>query len=173
MPTTPLPGTRAPTLDVPLVGGGRFVLADHRPRAFTAVFVHRGRHSSSCAAHLRELHGLLDRYDEVGVDPVAVSMDDAAAAAALVDELALDGLRVAHDLDVATARAWGLYLSRADREGEPALWSEPAIVLVRPGGMLYAAAVCSNPWGRPSPADLIERVDADLARTEPARGTVA
>jgi peroxiredoxin len=46
------PGTPAPALDLPLIGGGRFRLADQQPGAFTLVVFYRGCHCPICRPYL-------------------------------------------------------------------------------------------------------------------------
>lgn len=49
------PREPAPELELPLVGGGTFRLADSEPKQLTMVVFNRGLHCPVCQAHLREL----------------------------------------------------------------------------------------------------------------------
>ena len=49
------PTERAPALDLPLVGGGRFVLADRAPERYTMLVFNRGLHCPVCRAQLSDL----------------------------------------------------------------------------------------------------------------------
>jgi len=77
------------------------------------------------------------------------------------------------ELDV--ARQWGLYISTSRGLTsigieEPALFSEPAVFIVRPDTTLYYGAVKTMPFARPNFADLLGEIDFSLAKNYPARG---
>jgi len=77
------------------------------------------------------------------------------------------------ELDV--ARQWGLYISTSRGLTsigieEPALFSEPAVFIVRPDTTLYYGAVKTMPFARPNFADLFGEIDFSLAKNYPARG---
>ena len=79
---------------------------------------------------------------------------------------------IGYGLPEATARAWGLYLSRSIMPQEAnALFSEPGLFLVRPDQRLYYASVLSMPFGRPTVEDMLFGLGVVLARNFPARGT--
>lgn len=64
---------------------------------------------------------------------VAVSMEGARSAA-LVELWHLARLDVAHGLTADAGREWGLYLSTAITDAEPAVFSEPGMVVLDEGG---------------------------------------
>ena len=53
---------------------------------------------------------------------------------------------------------------------EPALFSEPAVYIVRPDATLYYGAVQTMPFARLNFADLLGAIDFALAKIYPARG---
>ena len=55
---------------------------------------------------------------------------------------------------------------------EPALFSEPALYLVRADGTLYFGSVKTMPFARPHFADILSAVDFVVAKNYPARGEV-
>ena len=61
-------------------------------------------------------------------------------------------------------------MSRAIKEKEPALFSEPGLFLVDPDGTVFYEAVTSAPWGRPRIEDVLNGIDFVLANDYPARG---
>ena len=76
-------------------------------------------------------------------------------------------------LDV--ARQWGLYISTSRgltsiNIEEPALFSEPAVYIVRPDTTLYYGAVQTMPFARPNFTELLGAIDFALAKDYPARG---
>src|SRR2546421_8580072 len=114
------PRQPVPALDVALVDGGRWVLAEQRPDRFSLVVFYRGVHCQMCRAYVTELNGLVDRFAEVGVTSlVAVSGDDAQRARRAVDEWALDRLPVGYGHSLDSMRRWGLFISKAIKEGQP------------------------------------------------------
>lgn len=170
MTTTPTPGTTAPGLAFDLVGGGAFKLADATPENFTMVVFHRGLHCPVCRSYTRELDRLQSRYAELGVDVVTISMDDEDRASRSVEEWGIEDLDVGYGLDEDTARAWGLYLSSAIKDEEPARFSEPGLFLVDRDGDLFYAAVSSMPFGRPDLSTFADRIEWVLDNDYPSRG---
>lgn len=172
-----LPRRQVPPLDLPLVDGGRFVLAEERPARFTLLVVYRGLHCPLCKAQLRELEAKLPAFGERGVGVVAISSDDAERAERTRADWGLAALRVAYGLDLETARRFGLYVSRGRGPTslgieEPALFVEPALFLVREDGTLYFGSVQTMPFARPHLSDVIAAIDFVVAKHYPARGEV-
>ncbi len=168
---SPLPGMPAPALDLPLVGGGRWVLSLQQPDRFVLIVFYRGLHCPQCRKQLHELGGRLGELTQVGVSSVvAVSGDDQQRAETAVAEWDLGGLPVAYGLSVGQMRDWGLFVSAGVKEPEPALFNEPALYLIRPDGTVYSAHVQSTPFARPHLENLISAVEFINERDYPARG---
>jgi peroxiredoxin len=166
-----LPDRPAPELEVTLVDGARFCLREELPRSrYIVIEVYRGAHCSICAAHLQELDACCDELAAHGATTIAVSMNDRTLAIQAATDWKLRRLPLAYGLDLATARAWGLYLSSAITEGEPVIFAEPATFVVRSDGTLYAADVRSSPHLRPQIDRLVTLVRR-AAEGYPARGT--
>jgi peroxiredoxin len=168
--TRPMPDAPAPALDLALVGGGRWVLNAPKPENFTMVVFYRGYHCPVCKAYLQKLKAVLAAYEDAGFDVVAASMDDAERAAKTVAEWELEGLKVGFGLRRDQAEAWGLYLSKAIRDTETALFSEPGVFWVRSDGRLYLAATANMPWPRPDLEFLASKIPFVLQNGYPARG---
>jgi peroxiredoxin len=167
-----MPGMGVPDFSVPLVGGGRWQLSRATPARFTLIDFYRGRHCPRCHLHILDLKSKLARFAERGVECIAVSMDDKDKAVSSMQDWGLEGLKLGHSLAEADARALGLYLTTAITEREPRLFSEPAIMLVRPDASLYSALYGTNPFARVHAADILEGLDVIIARDYPARGDV-
>lgn len=165
------PDTQAPGLSLPLVGGGHFTLNADAPQNFTMVVFYRGHHCPVCKSYLQTLDGLIGEYSEAGFAVVAASMNDGDLAATSVAEWGLSNLAVAHSLDEATARAWGLWVSTAFKEGEADVFVEPGLAWVRPDGRLYLIDISNMPWCRPDLAFLLSKVPFAVDGGYPARGT--
>lgn len=166
----PTPQSPAPNLEVDLVGGGRFVLADQHPDNFTLIVFYRGWHCPICRTYLAQLHRALGDLDALGVTTVAVSADSEQRARQSVDEWKLDNMHVGYGQTVASMRAWGLYVSKGVKEPEPDLFAEPGIYLVRPDNTIYMAALNSMPAARPRIDDLVGAVRFFIENDYPARG---
>lgn len=164
------PRQPAPLLEVGMVGGGHFAMRAAEPRTFTMVVVYRSLHCPLCKRYLGEIEARLPEFESRGVEVVAVSVDTAERAARAKDEWGLKHLRIGHSLSIPAARAWNLYISRAQKDTEPPEFTEPGLFLVLPDGMLYMASISSTPWIRPSLDQVLGAIDSFIANRPPARG---
>lgn len=165
-PTHPVP-----SFAVPLVGGGRFDIAESRPKAFTLIAVYRGYHCPICRPWLGSLVARLDSLTALGVAPIAISTDAEDRATRARDEWKLVDLPVGYALSIDVARAWGLSISSSITAKEPPLFAEPGVFLVRPDATLFGASVQTMPFTRPSFADIETAVRFVLENNYPPRGT--
>jgi len=173
MPRRPLPA-----LSVPTLAHGVFDLATDASPNFTLVVFYRGLHCPICMKYLLELGRLLPEFDKRGVKVIALSSDGQERAQAMADKLHAPVLRMGYDLGLAKVREWGLYISTSRGKTsigieEPALFSEPALFLVRPDGTLYYGAVQTMPFARPHFDELLAALDFALEKNYPARGEYA
>lgn len=169
----PKPRQPAPSLDVALVGGGRWRLADQRPDRFTVVAFYRGYHCPLCRSYVTTLNALTSDLAEVGATSVlAVSGDDAGRAERTVAEWEITDLPIGYGLSQPAMRQWGLYISKAIKEGQPNEFSEPGLFLIRPDGTLYSAALSTMPFLRPPLGELVETIRWLNDNDYPARGEI-
>jgi peroxiredoxin len=162
----------APPLEIKLLDGGTWRLADAKPAAFTMIVVYRGLHCPICKTYLGQLEASLPDFEKRGVDVIAVSTDSRQRAAQTQAEWGLGNLTVGYELSIATARDWDLYISSAIRDGEPPQFAEPGLFLVKADGTLFYAAHASAPWGRPPLDQMLRGIDIATERKMPARGEV-
>lgn len=167
------PGEKVPDFAVETVGGPSWRLSHQSIGRFLLIDFYRGRHCPRCHLHVLDLKSKVARFADRGVSVIAVSMDGAERAQAATTDWGLEGLTVGYNLTEADARALGLYLTDSINEREPRRFSEPAMLLVRPDGTLYSALYGTNPFNRVHVADVLEGLDAILARDYPPRGTAA
>jgi peroxiredoxin len=170
-----MPRTLVPPLRVPTLAHGEFTLTKETPAQFTLVVFYRGLHCPICTKYLLELARLLPEFDKRGVGVIAVSSDARERAQAMADKLKAPDLRMGFNFALADARAWGLYISTSRGTTsigveEPALFSEPAVYLVRPDGTLYYGAVQTMPFARPHFDELLAAIDFAVSKSYPARG---
>jgi peroxiredoxin len=170
-----MPRYPVPALNLPLTTGKRFVLGAKPGETFDLLVFYRGLHCPICAKYLLELERLAPEFASRGVQVVAVSSDDADRAQQMATKVNASGVQFGYGLSLRSAREWGLYISTGRGKTsigieEPALFSEPAVYLVRPDGTLYYGAVQTMPFARPQFQDLIGAIDFAVAKDYPARG---
>jgi len=173
-----MPRGEIPALDLPLVGGGNWSLADQNPENFTLIVFYRGTHCPSCSMYLGDLNRKAAEFAERGVNIVVASTDVEERAADAKSEWKLEKLEVAYGMSIEKARELGLYISAGRGKTsvgieEPDLFSEPGVYLVRPDQTLYYGATQTMPFARPGFADLLKAVDFAIDKNYPARGEVA
>jgi peroxiredoxin len=173
-----MPRLPVPSLSVPTLAHGNYVLTGDAPQNFSVVVFYRGLHCPICLKYLLELARLQPEFDKRGIKVIAISSDERERAQALADKLRAPDLRIGHDLPLATAREWGLYISTSRGRTsigieEPPLFSEPGVFIVRPDGTLYYGAVQTMPFARPHFDELLAAIDFALAKDYPARGEYA
>ncbi len=169
-----LPRKTTPDLNLPLVGGGIFSLSGETSEKGTVVCFYRGLHCPICATYLGELAKLTPEFAKRGVGTVAVSSDSADRAQGMADKIG-EPLRIAHDLPLTEAKAWGLYISTSRGVTsigieEPALFSEPGLFMVGPDRALYYGSVQTMPFVRPHFSELLAALDFAVQKNYPARG---
>jgi peroxiredoxin len=170
-----LPRYPVPTLNVPLVNGGRFVLGADPGKVFDLIVFYRGLHCPVCAKYLLELERLMPDFEKRGVQVIAVSSDSEERGRAMAEKVGAQLLRFAYGLTLRSARQWGLYISASRGRTsigieEPERFSEPGVFIIEPAGTLYYGAVQTMPFARPSFADLLGAIDFAQANNYPARG---
>ena len=109
----PTPKQPAPELEFPILGANSWNLKAQQPKNFTLVVFYRGLHCPICKKYLQELQNLLPDFKERGLEVAAVSMDAEERARLSRQKWELDALTLGYDLPEATAKQWGLYLSKA------------------------------------------------------------
>lgn len=176
------PGAKLPPLKSRVIkkGGGesvRWSLAGEKPEKLALLAFYRGAFCPICRVWLGELDRLVPQFEKRGVSVIALSCDRREGAEHAIDDWELKRLRVGYKLEVDDARKAGLYLSEGRGKNpitgvrEPVLFTEPALMLARPDGTLYAAWIQSLPYARPHIAEVLTAVDNLIAQgLKPPRG---
>ena len=166
-----LPRQKVPALNLSLVGGGTWSMDAQTPEHFTMLVFYRGYHCPICKTQLNDLLAKKEDFAKTGVNVIAISSNPEELAEKTVEEWGLEGLDVAHSLDLGDALEWGLHLS-AGREGtpEPELFSEPGLFLVRADGTLYFSSIQTMPFARPQFSDILGAAKFVVDKDYPARG---
>ena len=170
-----IPRQPVPELDLPTLDGERFHLAVSPASTFNLLVFYRGLHCPLCAKYLLELEKLHDDFVQRGVIPLAISSDKADRVQTMADKINARNLRFAYDLPLPVARQWGLTISTSRGKtsigiDEPALFSEPGLFLVRPGGTLYWGSTQTMPFARPHFDEILGALDFVAKNDYPARG---
>lgn len=172
MPTL-IPGTKFPAIDLPLVGGGQYRLADSDAKNFTLLVFYRGVHCPICQRQLTALQEKMQEFSELGVSIIAISMDGSERAERAAKEWEIDKLPIAFSLSEETARQIGLFIS-GPREGsqEPEVFSEPGMFLVKPDGSIFFESIQSAPFTRPPLDELLRGLKFVTSQDYPTRGSL-
>jgi len=166
----PTPKQEAPALSFQSLDGNQWNLNEQKPENFTLIVFYRGLHCPICKKYLQQLESLIPDFQERGVNVVAVSMDTEKRARLSRKDWELKNLKIGYQLDLETAKKWGLYISAGVKDGEPSTFSEPGLFLVDSKNEVYYTAINSNPWGRPYLATFVKAVDYIIKSNYPARG---
>ncbi len=171
----PIPRQVVLELQVPILTGGMFTARADAAQNFTLIVIYRGLHCPLCQKYLRDLAGLQADFEQRGIKLIAISGDTQERAQAMSEQLQAPDLRIGYALPLAAAREWGIFISSSRGKtsigiDEPALYTEPAIFIVRADGTLFYSAVQTMPFARPHFDELLEALDFALAKGYPARG---
>ena len=168
-----IPSDTMPAIDARLAGGGRWALAREKAEKLALLAFYRGIFCPVCRTWLADLDRLVPEFEKHGVSVIALSCDKKEGAEKAVKDWNLKNLRVGYNLAPNDARQAGLYISEGrglslvTQQKEPMLFCEPAVLLVRPEGELYAAWIQSTPYARPHLAEILTAVDNFVARNLP------
>ena len=142
-------GDPFPPLSLAAVGGGRISLPDDLAGSWSVVLIYRGSWCPYCNAQLAAFARAAGTFAELGIRIVALSADDATAAAALAGKLGRD-VPVGYDADAdAIAAATGAYVNDA-----PKYLHSTGFVL-DPEGRVRLAVYSTGAIGRLVPEDVV------------------
>jgi peroxiredoxin len=173
-----IPRQTVPALTVPTLDHGAFDIAAATPARGTILCVYRGLHCPICATYLGEFEKQSPAFAQRGYETIAISTDPQDRARAMAEKIGASALRIGFDLSLATARAWGLYISTSRGVTsigieEPALFAEPGLFVVNADRSLYYLSVQSMPFVRPGFRELLGALDFAIDKSYPARGEYA
>lgn len=166
-------GYAVPALDLPLVGGGRFVLGNPPPESFTVLVFYRGLHCQRCPGQLRSYQALLAEFRESGTEVIAITSDDETRATKSAAAWGVTQLPIAYGFSLEAAQVWGIHITSASKPDEPALFTEPATFVVKKDGRLDIGVVNSGPRLRPAAEEVLAHVRDRLSAAEGAKKSPA
>ncbi|KAL4437183.1 hypothetical protein ABPG75_004322 [Micractinium tetrahymenae] len=178
------PGIALPHVTLPTTEGGRVEVGAPTGR-WQLVVVYRGKHDPLCVTYLAALQHLMPEFEELSCDVVAVSADTRGKACSFVDDLrgavlavspdtraGRIGFKVAYGLTEDQMRRWGLYISRPlGPEESINLFSEPALFLINPAGLLHVMVYSNASFARPDLKQIVQGIKMVQDRKQPIRGT--
>lgn len=163
------PTTQAPDLSIDLTGADHWSLSKQAPETFTMIVFYRGLHCPKCQEQLEDLNGKLDTFKGLGVNILALSMDNKETAQETHEKWDIKDIQLGYGLEQDAARGWGLFFSqKADGE----VFCEPGLFLVKPDGTLYSSSVQTMPFARPHSDDIINAIKFIKQKDYAAGGSV-
>ncbi|ALF56592.1 alkyl hydroperoxide reductase [Nostoc piscinale CENA21] len=166
-----LMGNLAPVLEVKTLNGTIWKLADQTPNNYTMIVFYRGLHCPICEQYITDLEQKLDAFQKLGVEAIAISGDSLEKTQQFQQQANIQNTTIGYDFTPDDMRRWGLYLTKGHFESEPALFSEPAVFLIKPDGRLYFANIGTHPFSRVDFAFLLKGLEYIIPRNYPFRGT--
>lgn len=152
-----LPGMPAPAFEASCPNGRHWKLAQGKT---TLLIFYRGIFCSYCRNYLEDFERLGEQFSLRGIDVVFASADNETMAQQAIERHALNKVRVCHGLTNAQMQDWGIYQSAGNPEtGQPTVFSEPALFLIKSDLSLSYLVLNSAPFGRPSAADMLAMID--------------
>ena len=143
------PGDSFPRLTVSTPGGQTVTVPDTFAGGFGVVLLYRGSWCPYCNTQLRAFQRAGDTLAELGIQMVALSVDDEATTATLVDKLGLT-FPVGHSADArAVAELTGAFVN-----AEPLHLQSTGFVL-DPEGKVVVSVYSSGAIGRLVPEDVV------------------
>lgn len=171
MTTLLIPKSKVPNIEVPLIDGGAFNMAEASPENFQIIVAYRGLHCPKCKAQLQAIDPMVADIRADGHDIVAISMDSEERAQKAKKDWKIEELPIGHSLELLDAKSLGLFISDSISDAEPHLFSEPGIFVVKADGTLYAQIIQNTPFGRPDMEDLMNGLNYAVKKDYPTRGT--
>jgi peroxiredoxin len=165
-------GQAFPKTNVAQVGGGTLTLGTPKSgNDWQLVVVYRGLHCPLCKKYLAQLDGMTEKFNELGVEPVAVSGDPEAKAIAMVEEKTLS-LPVGYGLSIEQMAALGLFISdpRSPQETDQP-FPEPGLFVINEKGNVQILDVSNAPFARPDLEGVLGGIKFVRANDYPVRGT--
>jgi len=163
------PRQKTPDLTINLVNDTEWTLSKQDPKAFTMLIVYRGIHCPVCKKYLEELQTKLSKFNDLGVNVIAISSDTEEIAKKTYDEWDIGDVPIGFEFSIEDAREWGLFISKGIKD-EPETFIEPGLFLIRPDQELYAASFQSMPFARPGFDDILNAIKFVKKEDYPARG---
>ena len=165
-------GQAFPDIKVKTLGGDTVALG--KPQGghdWKLVVVYRGLHCPICKKYVAQLDGMVEKFNDIGVDVVAVSGDPEGKAKNFVDETGVT-LPVGYGLTLGEMGQLGLYISdpRSPQETDQP-FAEPAHFVINGDGNIQILDISNAPFARPDLEMLLGGIKFVREKDYPIRGT--
>jgi peroxiredoxin len=167
-------GAAFPNFDVAKLAGGELTLGlPGDGKDWQMVVVYRGKHCPLCSRYLKQLQSMVDEFEAIGVEVVAISADTEEKARTHMSDLGII-LPVGYDLSIAQMQTLGLYISnpRSPQETDRP-FAEPGLFIINDEGALQLIDISNGPFARPDLSVLLDglRFIRNPENNYPVRGT--
>jgi peroxiredoxin len=143
-------GASFPKFETPKFGGGTLTVgAPAGDNDWQLVIVYRGKHCPICTRYLNTLNELLPKFNELGVDVIAVSGDTQERAEVQLADVN-PAFAVGYDMSIAQMKSLGLYISDPRSEAESDRpFPEPGLFMINDKGNIQIIDISNAPFARP------------------------
>ena len=162
-------GSAMPELSLPAVGGGEVKIGGGG--RWQAVVVYRGKHCPICRKYLGRLNEIIGKFEDIGVEVVAVSGDPKEKAETTVSEWSVK-VPVGYGLSIEEMRKLVLYVSNPRSEQETDRpFPEPGLFVINPEGKVQIVDISNAPFSRPDLESVAGGIAFIKEKGYPIRGT--
>lgn len=149
-------GQEFPALLVDKLEGGKLDFLNPKGDCdWTLVVVYRGKHCPLCTGYLKTLNELLPKFNELGVDVIAMSADPKEKALIQMNEVN-PKFDVGYGLSLEQMQALGLYISNPRSEAETDRpFAEPGVFVINSSNQTQLIDISNAPFLRPDLKSII------------------
>lgn len=168
-------GQKFPTLSVDKLEGGKLDFLNPKGDCdWLLVVVYRGKHCPLCTQYLSTLNELLPKFNELGVDVVAMSADPEEKALIQINEVK-PNFDIGYDLSIEQMQTLGLYISNPRSEAETDRpFAEPGLFVINSSNEIQLIDISNAPFLRPELMSVIRGLGfiRNPENKYPIRGTL-
>lgn len=168
-------GQKFPALSVDKLDGGKLDFLNLKGDCdWLLVVVYRGKHCPLCTQYLSTLNELLPKFNELGVDVVAVSADPKEKALIQINEVK-PNFDIGYDLSIEQMQILGLYISNPRSEAETDRpFAEPGLFVINSSNEIQLIDISNAPFLRPELMSVIRGLGfiRNPENQYPIRGTL-
>lgn len=168
-------GQKFPALSVDKLDGGKLDFLNPKGDCdWLLVVVYRGKHCPLCTQYLSTLNELLPKFNELGVDVVAMSADPKEKALIQINEVK-PNFDIGYDLSIEQMQTLGLYISNPRSEAETDRpFAEPGLFVINSSNEIQLIDISNAPFLRPELMSVIRGLGfiRNPENQYPIRGTL-
>ncbi|WP_076417916.1 peroxiredoxin-like family protein [Colwellia sp. UCD-KL20] len=168
-------GQTFPALSIDKLDGGKLDFLNPKgDYDWLLVVVYRGKHCPLCTQYLSTLNELLPKFNELGVDVVAMSADPKEKALIQINEVK-PNFEIGYDLSIEQMQTLGLYISNPRSEAETDRpFAEPGLFVINSSSEIQLIDISNAPFLRPELMSVIRGLGfiRNPENQYPIRGTL-